>query len=195
MIRTRATIAVAFWAMLITAASAAAPYQALIVTGQNGHDWKGTTPPLQKLLEDTGLFTVDVATSPAKGQDMSGFKPKFADYQLVVLNYQGDDWPEETKTAFVDYVKNGGGVLVFHFACAAFPKWKEYNEIIGLGGWGARNETAGPYLRLARRQVGARHDPGQGRRPRPATTLPDRHPRTESPGHEGPAGEVHAPRR
>jgi type 1 glutamine amidotransferase len=132
---------------LTVAAYAAAPHKALIVTGQNGHDWKGTTPVLKRLLEETGLFTVDVATSPGKGQDMSDFKPDFATYDLVVSNYQGDYWPEETQQAFVDYVKNGGGLLVYHFACAAFPKWKEYNEIIGLGGWGGRKKDAGPMIR------------------------------------------------
>ena len=42
------------------------------------------------------LFTVDVATTPKRGQDMSGFAPKFADYGLVVLNYTGDAWPVAT---------------------------------------------------------------------------------------------------
>ena len=141
------SFALAVWLGLWTAAPAAAPYKALIVTGQNGHNWKATTPVLEKLLDQTGLFTVDVATSPAKGQDMSGFAPKFADYQVVVLNYQGDPWPEPTKQAFVEYVKQGGGVVVYHFALAAFPEWKEYNQIIGLGGWGGRSEKAGPYVR------------------------------------------------
>ena len=77
---------------------------------------------------------------------MSGFRPDFAAYKLVVLNYQGDDWPEATRKAFVDYVAQGGGVVCYHFAGAAFPKWKEYNRIIGVGGWGNRDETAGPYL-------------------------------------------------
>jgi uncharacterized protein len=140
--------ALGVWAVLAAAAWAAPAHKTIIVTGQNGHDWKGTTPVLKKLLEETGLFSVDVATSPEKGKDMSGFKPKFADYDLVVLNYQGDAWPEETKQAFVDYVKNGGGVLVYHFALASFPDWQEYNEIIGLGGWGNRTEEAGPMLRL-----------------------------------------------
>jgi uncharacterized protein len=136
-----------FGAWLIMAAVAtAAPMKALIVDGQNGHDWKETTPILKKLLEETELFTVDVSTSPAKKQDMSGFKPDFAAYKLVVLNYQGDDWPEATQKAFVDYVADGGGVVCYHFAAAAFPKWKEYNQIIGVGGWGNRNENAGPYL-------------------------------------------------
>jgi type 1 glutamine amidotransferase len=128
-------------------AIAAPPYKALIVDGQNGHNWKATTPVLKQIVEDTGLFTVDVATSPPRGQDMSGFKPKFADYHVVISNYQGDEWPEETKKALVDYVKGGGGLVIYHFACAAFPKWPEYNEMIGLGGWGGRTEKAGPYVR------------------------------------------------
>lgn len=136
------------WTVLAAAALAAPPHKALIVTGQNGHDWKGTTPVLKQLLEETGLFSVDVATSPAKGEDMSGFRPKFADYDVVVSNYQGDPWPEETKQAFVEYIRNGGGLVIFHFALAAFPDWKEYNDIIGLGGWGNRTEQAGPMLRL-----------------------------------------------
>lgn len=135
-------------AVLATAGGAAEPpYSALIVDGQNGHNWAETTPVLKQLLEETGLFKVDVATSPAKGQDMSGFKPDFAAYKVVVSNYQGDEWPEDTKKAFVEYVQGGGGVVIFHFACAAFPNWKEYNEIMGLGGWGGRTPEWGPYIR------------------------------------------------
>jgi type 1 glutamine amidotransferase len=129
-------------------ATAAPPHKALIVDGQNLHDWKGTSPVLKRLLEETGLFTVDVATSPPNGADMSGFQPDFAAYDVVITNYQGDDWPEPTQQAFVDYVAGGGGLVVFHFACSAFPKWEQYNEIIGLGGWGRRDASAGPYLRL-----------------------------------------------
>lgn len=139
--------ALGIWLVLVAVAAAAAPHKALIVDGQNGHDWKSTTPVLKSVLEETGLFTVDVATSPPKGQDMSGFKPKFSDYDLVVSNYQGDSWPEETQTAFVEYVRGGGGVVIYHFALAAFPDWKEFNEIIGLGGWGGRGPQHGPYVR------------------------------------------------
>jgi uncharacterized protein len=58
----------------------------------------------------------------------------------------GDEWPEETRENFVTYVQNGGGVVVYHAANNAFPDWPEYNEIIGLGGWGERDENAGPYM-------------------------------------------------
>ena len=136
------------WAVLAAVAVAAPPHKALIVDGQNGHDWKATTPVLKKLLEETGLFAVDVATSPPKGEDMSGFQPNFAAYDVVISNYQGDPWPEETQKALVDYVSGGGGLVIYHFACAAFPDWKEYNEMIALGGWGKRDETAGPMIRL-----------------------------------------------
>jgi len=154
--------ALGVWLSLATAALAAPPYKALIVDGQNGHKWAETTPVLKQILEETGLFAVDVATSPPKGQDMSGFKPDFAAYNVVVSNYCGDEWPEETKKAFVDYVNNGGGVVIYHFACAAFPKWKEFNEITGLGGWGGRNEAAGPYVRWRDGKIVRDTSPGKG---------------------------------
>ena len=139
-------IVLTVWCVMVAAVATAAPKKALIVDGQNAHDWQETTPILERLLEETGLFVVDVATSPAQGQNLGGFRPDFAAYDVVVLNYQGDDWPPETQKAFVDYVAGGGGVVCYHFAAAAFPQWKEYNQIIGVGGWGNRDETAGPYL-------------------------------------------------
>jgi len=167
MVRRTWLIALAVWAVLAAVAVAAPPYKALIVDGQNAHPWKETSPVLKKLLEETGLFTVDVATSPPKGTkekpaDMSEFKPDFAAYTVVVLNYQGDEWPKETRKAFVDFVKQGGGVVVYHFACAAFPKWKEYNEIIGLGGWGGRDEKSGPYVRWCDGKFVRDTSPGKG---------------------------------
>ena len=68
MLRRHWFAALGIWAVLAGVALAAPPYRALIVDGQNGHDWKRTTPVLKKLLEGTGLFAVDVATSPPKGQ-------------------------------------------------------------------------------------------------------------------------------
>jgi hypothetical protein len=43
-------------------------------------------------------------------------------------------------------MKNGGGFVVVHAADNAFGLWPEYNEMIGLGGWGGRNEKSGPYV-------------------------------------------------
>ena len=74
------------------------------------------------------------------------WRPQFDKYDVVLSNYNGQDWPQEVKDAFVKYVKNGGGVAIVHAANNSFGNWKEYNEIIGLGGWGGRSEKSGPYV-------------------------------------------------
>ena len=33
-----------------------------------------------------------------------------------------------------------------HSANNSFPYWQEYNKIVGLSGWGKRNEKHGPYV-------------------------------------------------
>ncbi|MBX3257650.1 MAG: ThuA domain-containing protein [Chitinophagaceae bacterium] len=119
----------------------------LIIDGQNNHgNWPQTTLLMKGYLEETGLFTVDVATTPGEKQDMSGFAPDFKKYNAVVLNYNGDAWPQATQAAFEAFVKEGGGVVSVHAADNAFPEWKAFNQMIGLGGWGDRNEKDGPYV-------------------------------------------------
>ncbi len=127
-------------------ASAADKLAALIVEGQNNHGvWPKTSQMMKSYLEQTGLFTVDVARTAPKGTDPN-FKPDFSKYAVVLSNYNGAPWPEETQQAFVDYVKGGGGVVIVHAANNSFGNWQEYNEMIGLGGWGGRNEKSGPYV-------------------------------------------------
>jgi type 1 glutamine amidotransferase len=77
---------------------------------------------------------------------MKAFDPDFSKYKLVVIDYNGDSWSEKTNTAFVDFVRNGGGVVIYHAANNSFPAWKEFNEMTGLGGWGDRNQKDGPYV-------------------------------------------------
>ena len=137
-----------------------ASIKVLIVDGQNNHNWAGTTPILKAHLEQTKLFTVQVATSPAKGSE--GFTPMFSEYDVVVMNYNGDDWPKTTQEDFEAFVKNGGGLVIYHAADNSFPSWKAYNEMIGLGGWGGRNEKDGPYIRYREGQVVRDETPGRG---------------------------------
>ena len=121
----------------------------LIIDGQNNHKWQQTTPVLQDALKTSKRFTVDVSTSPGKNgskEDWDAWRPDFSKYDVVVSNYNGQMWPGEVRTAFVNFVKNGGGFVVVHAADNAFTMWPEYNEMIGLGGWGGRNETHGPYV-------------------------------------------------
>lgn len=136
---------------------AAPMHKIMLLTGQSSkyHDWLKSYPLVKTYLEQTGLFAVDVVLTPTQGADMSGFKPKFFDYAAVVMIYEGDEWPAATKIAFVDYMKNGGGLVSIHDTDNAFPYWPEWNEMIGVGGWGiktdgnigARDITSGPMIR------------------------------------------------
>ena len=141
-------IAVVALSVLVAGAVPATPGIAvMILDGQSGgtyHAWQQVTPVLKKQLEDTGLFRVDVVTSPVSTGDFSNFKPDFTKYQVVVSNYDAPEWPADLKAAFEKYMTNGGGFVAVHAADNSFPNWKAYNEMIGIGGWRGRNQNAGP---------------------------------------------------
>lgn len=160
--------------LLVLSTSLQAKLKALIIDGQNNHAvWPKSTIMMKQYLEESGLFTVDIERtkftwrgekSEGKWLPLAGiegtedlpkpkpdpdFKPNFKAYDVVISNfgYNAADWPEETKTAFDDYVKNGGGFVSIHAADNSFAKWEAYNRIIGIGGWGGRKaDSPGAYV-------------------------------------------------
>lgn len=146
--------------------------KALIVDGQNNHvQWPKITFMMKRYLEETGKFTVDVQRSyyTWNGEDLvkqyklagvektmplpkprmdSTFHPKFSDYDVVICNFgwNASPWSDATQADFEQYIKKGGGLVVIHAANNSFPLWPAYNKMIGLGGWGDRNEKSGPYV-------------------------------------------------
>lgn len=52
--------------------SARIPIKTLLITGQNSHNWEVIHVVLKQILENSDRFTVDLAISLAKEQDMSG---------------------------------------------------------------------------------------------------------------------------
>ncbi|MGI9455820.1 MAG: ThuA domain-containing protein [Aeoliella sp.] len=154
-------------------APAAPPMRALIIDGQNNHImWPKTTMMMKTYLEETGLFEVDIertkftwnggklleeyplpdqqTTELPKPQSDPDFQPDFSRYDVVISNFghSAAPWPDETQDAFVSYVRGGGGLVVVHAADNSFGDWTDYNLMIGLGGWGGRNEKSGPYVYL-----------------------------------------------
>jgi type 1 glutamine amidotransferase len=149
-----------------------AKIKVLIVDGQNNHAvWPKSTIMMKQYLEETDLFEVDIdrtqytwkaqrekAFLPLAGvgetQDLKDpktdpdFTPDFAKYDVVVSNFgwKAANWPDTTEKALEAYMKNGGGFVSVHAADNSFPTWEEYNKMIGLGGWGGRNEKDGPYV-------------------------------------------------
>lgn len=132
--------------LLVGTISARKPIKTLLITGQNNHNWQVSHVVLKQILENSRRFAVDFAVSPEVSKDMSGFVLDFTPYELVVLDYNGDAWPEQTNSRFLEYVQNGGGVVVYHAADNAFAGWSEYNKICALGGWEGRDEKSGPYV-------------------------------------------------
>ncbi len=145
--------------------------KALIVDGQNNHSvWPKTTVMMKHYLESSGFFEVDVARTaftvngealldeyPIEGVKSTparqavtdpDFKPDFSGYKVVISNmgWRAAPWPVETQTAFETWMKAGGGLVVIHAANNSFPKWRAWNEMIGLGGWDGRTEKDGPYV-------------------------------------------------
>ena len=135
--------------LLVTTFSSAAtsPIRVLILDGQSAgpyHNWQLTTPVLKKELEDSGRFQVTVTTCPKSDGDFSGFRPEFSEYQVIVLNYDGPDWPADLRLQFEHYIEDGGGLVIVHAADNAFPNWPAFNRMTGIGGWRNRNEASGP---------------------------------------------------
>lgn len=143
-------------------AQTAAPLKVLLVDGQNNHDWKKTTPLIKATLEGSGRFVVTVATTPAKSEDMSKFFPTFSDFDVVVSNYNGEPWGEKAASTFTTFVQSGGGFVSVHAADNSFPNWADYNRMIGVGGWGGRNEKSGPYVRWRDGKFTRDTQPGRG---------------------------------
>jgi len=151
---------------------AQAKIKVLIVDGQNNHAvWPKSTIMMRQYLQETGLFEVEIdrtqftwkakrekAFLPLAGvgetQDLKNpktdpdFTPDFSQYDVVVSNFgwKAADWPDSTQRALEAYMEKGGGFVSVHAADNSFPSWEEYNKMIGLGGWGGRNEKDGPYV-------------------------------------------------
>ena len=122
---------------------------ALIIEGQLGnHPWRGTTPLIQATLENTGRFQVQTFTFPPHEEiPSSPLRPDFSAHDVVIFNYKAPTWPDALKNSLETYVRSGGGLVIVHSASNAFPHWPEYNQMIGLGGWGGRSETEGVTFR------------------------------------------------
>jgi uncharacterized protein len=163
---------VTFWALVFepaTARAADSKVRVLLITGQcnQSHNWALSSVILKRELEQAGIFTVTPVTTPPKGGDMSVFKPDFKTCDVVNMDYEGDNWLDETRQAFAEFIRNGGGLVSFHATDKAFPKWTEFNEMIGVGGWGGRTAAAGPKVRWRDGKMVLDESPGNAGHPPP----------------------------
>ena len=88
------------------AAEVERPVRVLIVDGFSNHDWRLTTRSIRAIIEPTGLFSVDVSSSPptADSPGWDEWRPDFSAYDVVIQNCNdingGPAWPEPVRDAF-----------------------------------------------------------------------------------------------
>jgi type 1 glutamine amidotransferase len=115
------------------------PINVLILSGAGNHEWKKTTPLIEKMYADKDMFTTSVTERP----DTIKYKD-YKKYDVVVSNWNtwpDNDmrWPSEKEEALLRYVNEGGGFVSIHAGASSFYEWEDYHEI-GIGRWG--KETA-----------------------------------------------------
>ncbi len=137
----------------------------LIVDGFSNHDWKQTTAVTKWILEESNLFTIDVTTIPTDSVERMQWLPDFTPYSVVIQNTNNIQnknllWSSAAETALENYVKNGGGLFILHSGNNAYPHWKEYDKMIGLG-W--RPVTTGFALEINDKEQIIRIPPGEGK--------------------------------
>jgi uncharacterized protein len=117
----------------------------------------------EKYEQELARFKAAEAEHKAR---MAKFVPEFSRYQVVLSNYNGDPWPEAANHTLVTLLSEGKvGLVIVHAANNSFAdKWKEYDQMIGLG-WRGNNygdrvtlDKDGKEVRVARGQgPGASH--------------------------------------
>jgi len=144
-------------------AGAHEPIKVLIIGGQNNHNWKKSTPFMKSLLDGAGHFVTVVDNTPEKGapaEQWDDWHPRFVDFDCVLLDYNGQMWPDPVQQDFVDYISGGGGAVVIHAANNSFNGWKEYEQMVGLL-W--RSPKSGYSLYVDEEGSVVRVAPGEGR--------------------------------
>ena len=119
---------ITFFSTLTNAAEEQKPKpQILLITGENNHDWRATTPVLRKILEDDG-FIVRVTEEPAVLETSA-----LNSYDAILSNYtRNERWSPAQEQALLKFVSGGKGLIIVHAANNAFPGWEEFERMIGL---------------------------------------------------------------
>ena len=117
--------------------------KALILSGQNNHEWDKTTAALLKMYKDLPGFEIDVNQNPE-----SLTYEEIKKYDVLISNW--NNWPENDlpwdpvqERAFSDYVENGGGMVFLHAGASSYYNSETYHKI-GIGRWGSETSHGEP---------------------------------------------------
>jgi len=126
---------------LANGALAEAPKTAkiLLVTGEDypGHKWKETAPVVKAELAKDSRLAIDVL------DDLTQLaSADLGRYDAVVMHFKNYDPKVPGRAGFdnlAKFVKDGGGLMLLHFACGAFEEFKEeFKPVAGRVWFGAK---------------------------------------------------------
>jgi type 1 glutamine amidotransferase len=104
----------------------------LLSTGEDykGHKWELTAPVLKELLAEDPRLAIDV------DEDLNCLRsPKLHEYDVVVMHFKNYDPEVPGRRGYENlekFVRNGGGLVLVHFACGAFQEFKD--DFVKLAG-------------------------------------------------------------
>lgn len=127
------------WAVsgALGADTAAEPVKLLLLSGQSNHDWKTTTPLIERAFKESGRFAVEITEHPE-----ALTARQLARFDVLVSNWNSFhretpppvvEWPEATRAAYLDFVRGGKGHVVIHAGSSSFyheRDWPEYHELV-----------------------------------------------------------------
>ncbi len=106
------------------------PVRVLVVTGVDpAHNWRASTPALRAALEQGGRIEARVIEDP---EFLAS--PALFQYDVVLLHFMNDKplrHAQQVHDNLARFVREGKGLVVFHFACGAFEGWEEFANLAG----------------------------------------------------------------
>ncbi|NQV31362.1 MAG: ThuA domain-containing protein [Phycisphaeraceae bacterium] len=110
----------------------------LILSGSNNHNWQKTTPCLKQIFDANDLFQVSVTEQPQTcgAEDLANIDVIVSNWNAFGKGKADTDWPAPTRTAFLDFIRQGGGHVMVHAGGSSFYDWPEYHRI--AASWGPK---------------------------------------------------------
>jgi len=142
-------------------AANAEPVRVLIVTGVDypGHPWRTQAVELRKALQASPLIDVRLAEDiEILGTDL------IFDYDVLLLNLKNYDplkRENAAKANLMRFIREGGGLMYFHFTGGAFENWPEYRQIAGRV-WNPGFRAHDPYQEFTVQIIKKEHPIMQG---------------------------------
>lgn len=101
----------------------------LIVSGDEYHDWRKNQAEMASILRAAG-FTVCISENVYA---LSAENLEYFDGIVLMMKNYADRLPTDAALwhKLESYVKNGGGLMLSHFACGALQEWEGFEKIVG----------------------------------------------------------------